>query len=488
MKLKLKSILRLALPYILMAMLPIVSVIFLSGVIVRNHTNEILHNQNNAIEIAAERVNEKISAVEERAVMITNNGDIVRYMVYSLTGQEIDIISCQKIQSFLSIVSDHPEIAQIYFYDGVENRVIATDTVLFDSNTFFDYLYRYQERSTDEVLNELRSEHWRYEYRPVGPVEINGRSEYVIEYRISIPANRQQQHSQLVIALDVDALFRDYFDVLNDGAEFRVYYDDQLVCSSSDNFGHLEQAKLTDSLTLLEDTEEPVYAMERSFHDGFWRVRFYYPKLPNIDNGRALNAYLLPAVTIPVIVCVVMCIYFTHINRRQILELLSLLRGKCTEEKDLMETEYISHKLLLSYAGDLAEKFAAYEDRLHEVHATEKNTVLERLVRNAYRTEAEKQRAIGRLSVPVADGACAVICIQFDDAGSAHMIAQDISPRDVIADLLETHVGLPMEVFDNLSNEVVCIISADESFEEVADNTVSLLNVHINTATALICM
>lgn len=479
MNLKLKSILRLALPYILIALLPIVSVVFLSGVIVRNHTNEIMQNQNSIIEVAADRVDEKIAAAEERAIMITNDSDIVRYALNGLLGKENDIIFCTQIKSFLSVVSKHPEIAEVYLYDSIEGRIISADTVMYDASQYFDFLYQYQDCTTEQILSQLQNEHWRYAYSPVRPVVISGRAEQVIEYKISIPVNRQKNNFQLVIALDVESLFQDYFDALSDGAEFHIYCSDELVFSSSDRYSGLADRELPGTLTLLDNTDEQLYAVERSFHDGSWRVRFYYPELAYANNGPALMAYLAPAVTIPVILCVLLCIYFTHINRRQIMELLSLLRGKRMDDNDLTGHEYISHKLLLSYAGDMAEKFKAYENHLREAHASEKNTVLERLVRNAYRTDSEIQRALHRLPLPFHDNPCAVICIQFDDAGTAYMITHDISARDVITNLLEIHVGAPMEVFDNLSNEVVCILSVDDTFEEVADNVVSLLNVHI---------
>lgn len=479
MKVKIRSILRLAFPYILMALLPIVSVVFLSTVIVRDHTEEILQNQDNAIKIAVDRVDEKLDSVEDRAILITDNDDVRRYLNNGLTGKDNDIIFCQQLQSFLSVVSKIPEIDGIYLYDGIEGRIISSHTVLYDASFYFDYLYRSADRKTDDIISELKTALWRYQYFPAQNVVINGREELVIEYRISVPVNRYKDHSQLVIALDVESVFQDYFDALSDGAEFRVYCGESLVYSSSDCYADLSDRDLPASLALMDDVDGKLYAVERTFNGGSWRVQYFYPKLAYTDNRNALMTFLAPAVSIPVVMCILLCIFFTHKNRREIMEILSLLRSKNSEGETLPDTEYIGHDLILTYAGDMAKKFAAYEDRLREVHASQRNSTLERLVRNAYRSEVQKRSAIDSLELPLAGKQCAALCVQFDDAGTAYMVARDISARDIIEELLEIHVGTAIEVFDNLSNEVVAILSADEAFTETADNIVSLLNVHI---------
>ncbi|MBP3478965.1 MAG: cache domain-containing protein, partial [Oscillospiraceae bacterium] len=479
MKVKFRSILRLALPYILIALLPILAVIFLSTMIIHDHTQKVLQDQNALLKVATDRVETKLYAVEELASIIVDDTDLNTYIINATRGIKNDILTCQDIQNFLAHVSNDQDIVEIYFYDGIEDRIISSDTVLYESQLFFDSLYQSGSRSSDQILNELQTSIWHYQYFPAERVLLNGREENVMEYRISVPINRYKDHSQVVLVLDIDSVFQDYFDALHDGAEYCVYYADNLVYSSSDQFAELSEHPVPSTLSLIEGAERKLYGVEHRFHGSSWRVRFYYPKLAYADNRNALITTLAPAVAIPVILSVLLCIYFTHKNRTEIMEILSLLRSAPSDDPDPINSEYIGHKLILSYADNMAQKFAAYEARLREVHASQKNSVLERLVRNAYRSNSEKMSAVESLGLSFNGERCIALCVQFDDADTAYMITRDLSARDMIANLLETHVGTEMEVFDNLSNEVVAIVSVEEPFADTTDNIVSLLNVHI---------
>lgn len=479
MKVKFRSILRLALPYILIALLPILVVVFLSTVIIHDHTEKVLQDQNDLIKVATDRVETKLYSIEELAGIIVDDTDLNTYIVNALRGENNDILACQDIQNFLSHVSNGQDIVDIYFYDGIEDRIICSDTVLYESRLFFDSLYQSSTRVTDNIMTQLQTSIWRYQYFPADQVVLNGREENIMEYRISVPINRYKDHSQVVLVLDIDSVFQDYFDALSDGAEYYVYYADNLIYSSSDQYASLSNHSVSSTLSLIDDVDGKLYGVEHKFHGGPWRVRFYYPKLAYADNRNALLTALVPTVAFPVIICVLLCIYFTHKNRVEIMEILSLLRGSPSDDTDPINTEHIGHKLILSYAGNMKQKFTAYEARLREIHASQKNSVLERLVRNAYRSNAAKKSAIESLDMLCDAEKYIALCVQFDDDGTAYMITHDLSARDIIANLLETHVGTAMEVFDNLSNEVVAILAVEETLSEITDNIVSLLNVHI---------
>ena len=478
MKLKYKSIMRLALPYVLIALLPILVVFFLSALLINNYTDEMLADQNNDITVAVGRIEEQITSIEQRTMMITQDYNVLQYIYNAIFGRGNDIHACMEIQKFLSHVPQGRNIAEIYFYDGIEHRIISSTTVHYEPAVYFDYLYHYQDRTPEEVLNELNKAHWSYQYEKTIEIKLNDVLTKVIEYKISVPLERNKNQSHIVVAIDVEELFREFLDVQLEGSEFYIYDSQGLLYSNGDKYLDLAEQKQPSKLSKVVTDAGDLYCAEFSLNDGLWKAKFFYPSLTNTGSGDTLISYLLLAVAIPVILCIFLCIYFTHKNRLVIMDILTALRPRRTGEES-MEAEYLSYKMILSYADDMAEKVSAYETRLREAHASQKNTVLERLVRNAYRSAGEKQKAIESLNLTFTGDGYAALCVQFDDEGMAYMISQELSARDIIADLLQTHIGTAVEVFDNLSNEVVCILSADERFNEIAENIISLLNVHI---------
>lgn len=480
MKQRVASIFRLAFPYIIMALLPIFSVVVLCGYIVRNHTEKVISNQNSAIEVAVDRVSQKILSIVELSYLIESNNNVQRYVINQNTGVGNDMESCNDIRDLLSGAAMNDEIAEAYFYDADTGRIIASSTVLNGTQMFFEYQYQYQDRTPAEAMQRLRSYGWGYGYEQMEKILIGMKLTEVIEYRLSVPLQRYgENQSQLVIALNARILFQDLFDVLDEGAGFCIYGENGLIYSSTDQYLDMAQAPMHGTLTLMESASGEVYCAEQLCNNTLWRVQFFYPEISDADSRWSMLSSLLPAITLPVLLCVIACVYFTHKNHRDIEEILSLLRGEVPAEETQSDPARVDYQLVRSYADRVVAKNRDYRTKLQQIHISQKNGVLERMVRNAYRSREEMRQALATIDLRIPDGRSAVLCVQFDDVNGEQITINDISLRDMITDILQNQIGTEMEIFDNLSTEIVCIISADEDFDMVVDNIISLLNVQI---------
>ena len=104
---KFRSIVKLAWPYILMVLLPIVSVAILSTYILSSHTEKVLSDQSSAIRMATDRVDQKMSSVVELSYLLMENDDLFSYVINSTNGVENDLDTCETIEDLLSGIAQN---------------------------------------------------------------------------------------------------------------------------------------------------------------------------------------------------------------------------------------------------------------------------------------------------------------------------------------------------------------------------------------------
>lgn len=477
---KIRSIAKLAWPYVLMVLLPIISVAVLSTYILNSRTEQLISDQTSAIRVATDRVDQQLSSVAELSYLMEENDDLYRYVINSTNGVDNTLEICETIEDLLNGISQTETIAEVFFYDANSGRIIATRTSLLDASMFFRYRYQYQNKTPEEAVSQLRESHWGYNYSATQQVLVNKHPRDVIEYRISIPVERFGRNpSQLTFSLDTKALFQSYFDLLHDEAAFEIRNGDGIIFSSDSRYDSLAQLELSNTLELYTTDEGSVYAMELPLNNKLWRVRFYYTELEQSNSGQQILSSLMPAILIPVLLSICICIYFTYKSHRDISEILTLLRGDTGEILTAPDRQYASHDLILSYAGRVVENNSAYRTKLREFRMSHKDSVLERLVRNAYRTQEQKQNALSSVEIEIGVEKCAVLCIQFDDICNDFFTADQITIRKLITELLKTHAGCSLEIIDNLPTEIVCILEAGDNLDVVADEIISVLNVQV---------
>lgn len=481
MKAKIKSLIRLAWPYILMVMLPIISVIFLSSYILSNHTQRMLADQNSLLEVAVDRVNQKIAGIEDLSYLIAENDTVYQYVVNGIAGMENDYFAEERIQDLLSGISQNDNIAEIYFYDATAGKIIASETALSDPELFFRYRYQIESSTPAEAVERLRTSRWGYGYTSALNVLVDSKPLEIIEYRLSVPVNRYGEHqSQLIIGLDIKNLFQDFFDAAGENAQFCIYSSDGLIYSSAQLDPEYTQAELTNTLEQQRKLKGKPYAAEYSINGGTWSVRFFYSQIPQANNGQQIMNRLMPAIVIPVLLSIILCFYFTHKNHREITETLAILRGGVSpENEEWTAPQYVTHEMIRSYAGHIAEKNSDYQSKLREVRVSQKSSVLSRFLRNAYRSTAEKSKALSSVDLQIGQEKCAALCVQFDEICNEYFTADDVTARQLIVDLMVTHAGVKLEVLDSMPTEIIGVLAVDDNYETVLDEIISILNVRI---------
>lgn len=481
MKAKIKSLIRLAWPYILMVMLPIISVIFLSSYILSNHTQRMLADQNSILEVAVDRVDQKITGIEDLSYLIAENDTVYQFVVNGIAGMENDFYAEERIQDLLSGVSQNDNIAEIYFYDATTGKIIASEAALSDPEMFFRYRYQMENTTPSEAVERLRSSRWGYGYTNAQNVLVDSKPLEIIEYRLSIPVGRYGEHqSQLIISLDIRDLFQDFFDAAGEDGIFAIYNADGGLIYSNATLDEFAAGELTEVLTQQRKLKGKPYAAEYAINGGTWSVRVFYPQIPQAKNGQQILNRLMPAIAIPVLLSVILCFYFTHKNHREISETLSILRGSSNpEDENWTEPQYVTHELIRSYAGHMAERNSDYQTKLREVRVSQKSSVLSRFLRNAYRSSAEKSKAFASVDLQIGQEKCAALCVQFDEICNEYFTADDLTARQLIVDLMVTHAGVKLEVLDSMPTEIVAVLAVEEGFETVLDEIISILNVRI---------
>ena len=122
---KIKSIAQLALPYVLIAILPILSIIALCGYIIQSYTQAAVEMQNATLNVAVERVDEKLNFLEREAFFLTNRTEFQNYFRNQFLGEPNEILNCTDVQKLLQSYARDEGVAQVYFYDAQCGRVIA---------------------------------------------------------------------------------------------------------------------------------------------------------------------------------------------------------------------------------------------------------------------------------------------------------------------------------------------------------------------------
>ena len=474
-----KSIVQLAAPYVLIALLPILSILALCGYIVGNYTKAMLEEQNAILNVAVNRVGEKINFLEREAYFLSVKGEFREYMHKQYIGQTNDILECQGVENLLHSYARNPEVAEIYFYDSQCGRIIASDTTLNNGEMFFEYLYRPTGKSPEECVMGLYNVKGNFTYSPVQTIQLNSLSKNVIEVRLAMNAGGAAKiPSQLVFAMDVDRLFEDFYDATGNVGAFCVYYGDMLILQGGEEGLTASAALPSGGLLKLTDQEGKPYGAQYKLNNHL-RVEFVYSNLPKAGENREMVTYLLLAIGIPALLCIGMCILFTHKNHRRISEILGVLRGEDPADELLQNSQSVNYKLISQYARHVAEKNSDYRTKLSEIHASHKVGVLTRLVQNAYRSQEEMRKALDAEQLQIREEACVAVCVQFDEICNELFTAGNISVRDLIANLLCAQTVTKAEVLNSLPTEIVAIMAADENLNAALEDIISQLNVRV---------
>ena len=136
---KLRSILHLARPYLIIAILPILSVILLSFFIVNKSAEEKTSAWQESVKTAVDRVNRKIDTVEDLAHLVVQSDTVSEYILDQISGKRSDLQSSSRVRDLLSGVAKNDSLIEVFFHDELSGSIIASTTVINDPEIFFRY-------------------------------------------------------------------------------------------------------------------------------------------------------------------------------------------------------------------------------------------------------------------------------------------------------------------------------------------------------------
>ena len=480
MKKRVRSILVLALPYILPVLLPLISIFCLGSMVVFNYHERIISDKQKSIESAFERFLQRIDDVENLSFVIEQNNIITEYALASLKNEGHTVIDSMEVRDLLYDLGINNDVAEMYLYDTGNDQIITTRGVLSDAKLYFEYTYVLDGYTAQECVERFQGTLWGREYIPSRKARLNGISTEVIEYRISIPIRMMgKMQPQLIIVMETEKIFSDFYDVLGPESEFYLYdSSQQLIFSSGSRYqGRMQDTDSSELKQILK--EESTYGMVCHSEDGSWKAEVYIPDLIDVKGGGWMSPYVWLLMVVPLFVSVVLSVFFTYRNHREIQDTLMLFEGhKKESEKGMLAQESYSYKMIREYAGMVISENNRYQESISRLENSKKYEILDKLIRNTYENEREMKQDLVNEKFNIQDGNCVVLCIRYHGADYRTLIVGNMTVKDLVKHFLKKLKEGNMEVFDTSSRETICVLAVgDEDMEGIVRDIISRFNV-----------
>lgn len=480
MKKKIISIIKLALPYMILLLFPMISILYQENMLLANYKEKLLMEKQKQMEIAFERVVQEADAVEDLANIIMQN-DKMRSYVYTCMGKrKHSVIQSMELRDVLNTSIYNSEVTVAYYYDKADNRVISSNTALSDGNDYFRYTYQVKDHAPEAYRNYL-DELGKviYEYSPCMEVTIQNKPMQVIECRNTVPLNSgvREEKGYLVLALDVEDIFSDLFEIMGEQDEFHICDSKgNLIFRSSDHYSEeleLEEAELKP----VEDLGETVYGMSLTSADGKWKVKMYQTVFEEENVWDTGVPHLL--VVFSFAVSIILCCYLTIRNYRDIKKVLDLFGRKNTNNEYNLET--LNYKNIWECAERIIKENHEFEEQINTYEQSRRNEILEKLLRDGYEHREAMETALSEAGILVDQEECVVLSIRYTGYDYRVLISENMTMKDMVKELMSGLLEQRFEIFDTAAKETVCILffKKDVDQEMILRDIVSKLKIEL---------
>lgn len=482
MKKNFKFIVMLALPYVLSVLLPILSVLGLVSMLMNNHHEKIINDKERNIEIAFERFLQRIDNVETVAYTIARSNDMTEYVHAGFQSRKHTILDNLEVGELLKNFAMNNDVGMLFFYYSPDNRIITGDTVLSDATQFFKYTYQLEGYTPEKCVERLKHFVGGYEISPAMNAQINNVFTKVIEYRVSVPISQfNELQSQVVLVMEVDDIFCDFYDIMDEGSEFYVYHKEELIFGSGNQYKDLLDVVNVSELKQIHKGDMEGYGMVCQSDDKVWSVKVCTSDLLRGSNlvSSTLSVWMLTG--IPLAASILCCIYFTYRNHREIQEILMLFKGqKKASGKREGGWDGGGYKVIRQYADQLINENMKFKEKLPELQYLRKYEILDKLIRKTYNNEEEIVNALHDEELHIQNGKCIVICIRYKGSGYRTFVSDNMTVKDFVKWKLSEIIEGEYEIFDTYSRETICILSIDDGYiVELAQDIIARLNVDV---------
>ena len=464
MKKKWRSWLVLAVPYLLTALIPVISVLFLSNTILTNYQENIIADKQSSLSAAADRMQQKCDSIEQLTVLLSNSVALNRYSTACLnhsTHTSVDFLELQTL--FANAVYD-PVIYDIFLYDKKDDAAISSNVALSNTEYFFRYNYVLADGSFQENRNRLDGMSRDQRYCPEIVLSRSTSEKHVkriVEYRMFLPVGWvRDMQCQLVVAMDAEKLFEDIRDAVPEGGEFYVY-DGNDVLIYSDGTLYKDQMPLTDQAAMHPISYEGTSLHGTVLQSGQWKIKVYIPDLIYSGNGLSFRSpSFVLFVILPMILCVLLALAFTTRNFRGVQDLLGLFHGHTDEHPG--EQEVMNYQLVRRYVHQVIAEKNQMTQQITQYGDSRKYEVLDKLVRNTYNSPEEAGRALAEANLALREGRSIVACIRCSEASFDAVLSEGTTVRDTVRQVIDGLLEQPYVLFDTATDETTCIISLIE--------------------------
>ena len=464
MKKKWRSWLLLAVPYLLTALIPVISVLFLSNTILTNYQENTVADKQSSLQAAADRMQQKCDSIEQLTVLLSNSAALNRYSTACLNQSTHTSVEFLELQSLFVNASTNPVIYDIILYDKKDDSAISSSVALSNTEYFFRYNYVLVGGTYRENIDRLDSMPRNQRYCPeitVSRATSDGGEKRIVEYRMFLPIGWvREMQCQLIVAMETEKLFEDIRDAIPAGGEFYVY-DGNGTLIYSDGTRYKDLIPLTERGTLHPLSHEGTSLHGAVLQSGQWKVKVFVPNL--VDDGNSLSfrsPSFIVFVILPMLLCVLLALAFTNKNFRGVQDLLGLFRGHTDEHPG--EQEVMNYQLVRRYVHQVIAEKNQMTQQITQYGDSRKYEVLDKLVRNTYNTLEEATQALAEANLAIREGRNLVACIRCSEASFDAVVSEGLTVRETIRQVIGGLLEQPYVLFDTATNETTCIISLQE--------------------------
>ena len=481
MKKKWKSWLLLAAPYLLTALIPVISVLFLGNTIMTIYQERQIAEKQNSIQISFDRMVQKTESVENVGVMLGTSSFLTQYSSACLNHSGHNQLTNMEIMDLFATAVLNPTIYDVYLFDSKDNVVISAENAMSSMELFFRYAHRLEGFTPEESAERLANMSSVHRFCPSVTLRLSDvadATKELVEYRLGLPVGWvRNTPCQLIIAMDADELFRELKETLLPGGEFYVYDSNNiLIYSSGNQYESLLSLSASDQIQKL--TNE-VYGAVLKTANGSWKAKVFMPDLMEQGNIPFLSPAFVLLVVLPMMACVLLTIFFTHKNYRGILDLVNLFSSHADEHPK--DQEIVDYRLVQQYAGQVIAEKDRMTQQISQYSYSRKYEVLDKLVRNTYQTQEEALQALAETDLAIRDGQNAVLCISCPADSFDTLVPGGATVRETVRHLVGDLLEQPYVLFDTSAKEITCVISLEdpEMLGLLVQGIVSHLNVEV---------
>lgn len=409
------------------------------------------------MEIAFEKVVQEINAVEDMAYIIMQNDKMLSYIYTCMGKRQHSVIESMELKDVFNNSIFNSKAMMVYYYDEVDDRVISSSAALSDSSTYFRYTYKVKNYTSEEYrgyLDELGKV--VYEYSPCMEVTIQNKTMQVIECYNTMPLKSgvREQKGYLVLVLDVEDIFSDFFELMGDKDEFHIYDSNgKLLYRSSDYYS---EALVPDEAKLgpVDYNGETIYGMSLASADGRWKVKMYQ----NVFEEGNVWDIGVPHVLVvsSLVVSIILCSYLTIRNYRDIKKVLDLFGRKNKNNEYNLET--LNYRNIWECADRIIRENNEFEEKINTYAQSRRSETLERLLRNGYENREEVDVALSEAGIVVEQEECVVLSIRYTGYDYRVHISENMTMKDMVKELMSGLLEQRLEIFDTAAKETVCIL------------------------------